>query len=509
MRTRGDYGSDVRARCASLTQHHAPACVPLCGVRELGELAADLVRRGFHVTHGILGSVHNHPPIALRLALATLISASLAACSRSHDGAPGPAAPLRKAASAPESAPKPHPRVKSEALARLRKALDMRRLDDVNALIAHAADAGAEAALLEARAAELAGRKSEAMRLLESAIRNAPGDPSVYATAAEIYAAEDKTQTAWAELHRGEDACGESPELWRARGILAISQTGGAQKGLEWLEKARQVDPEIPFIDRALGQAHLLVGKACLQALEHDQAPELKSKDKQDAIEHARASITFDPDEIDAHRFLADALAAADDFEGARAILEELVAKGEKLEPELASMCKRAGIAAMLEHDRAREIEHFLAARKHGLTNAELGFGAQVLAEEAQSQVDAGVQAYEKGDLDVSETHFRRALELEPDELQAENHLAIVLFKKQRYADAAKLWQRVLATARDEKLELPEPVHLNLAKAQVQGGDKVGAELTLEEYLDRQPSGEWAGPTREMLTALGRAPGGR
>ena len=394
-------------------------------------------------------------------------------------------------------------------LTRLRKALDMRRLEEVNVLLPRAADAGSERELLEARAAELGGHKSEAMRLLERALRESPKDPSVYATAAEIYAAEDKMQTAWAELHRGEDACGESPELWRARGVLAISQTGGAQKGLEWLEKARQVDPEIPFIDRALGQAHLLVAKACLQALEHDQAPEKKLEDKHDAIEHARASITFDPDEVDAHRFLADALAAADEFEEARAILEDLVAKGEKLEPELASMCKRAGFAALLERDRERALASFVAARKHGLTDAELGSAAQILATEAQQEVEAGVRAYEQADLDVAEKHFHRALELEPDDLRAENHLAIVLFKTQRYADAAKLWQRVIATARDEKLDLPEPVHLNLAKAQVQGGDKLGAELTLEEYLDRQPAGEWAGATRDMLSSLARAPGGR
>jgi hypothetical protein len=105
--------------------------------------------------------------------------------------------------------------------------------------------------------------------------------------------------------------------------------------------------------------------------------------------------------------------------------------------------------------------------------------------------------------LDAAETEFRRALEYDPDLMQAQNHLAVVLFKKRNYAEAAHLWQSVIATARAEKIDLPEPVHLNLAKAQVQVGDRTGAELTLEEYLDRQPNGEWVAPTREMLASLG------
>jgi tetratricopeptide (TPR) repeat protein len=449
------------------------------------------------VAHGILEVVRIHPPIDARRVIAASFVAIFAACSGSHDAAPAQPATTPPGA-ATDGALRPQPRVKSDALTRLRHALDMRRLDDVRTLLPAAAEAGSESALLQARAAELADHKSEAMRLLEGALRDSPKDPSVYATAAEIYAAEDKSTTAWTELQRGEAACGESPELLRARGILCITRTGGAEKGLDLLERARRADPDIPFIDRALAQAHLLVAKERMQA-----------KDKTGALEHAHASIAFDPDDVDARRFLADALAAAEDFEGAKAILQDLVAKGERLEPELASMCKRAAIVAMLAHDRDREIENYAAARKYGLSDAELGHGAQRLAEESRAQVESGIAAYEKSDLETAEKHFRRALELEPDDLAAQNHLATVLFKKQRWSDAAKLWQRVIATARDEKLELPEPVHLNLAKAQVQGGDKVGAELTLEEYLDRQPSGEWAGPTRDMLTALGRGPGGR
>jgi tetratricopeptide (TPR) repeat protein len=388
---------------------------------------------------------------------------------------------------------KPARRASGAALTRLRQAIDRGRVDDAEAraVLADESVPAAERLLLRARISALSGHDTDAMREIEDARKLAPDDPCVYATAAEIYAGLSQSSLALQEVFRGEKQCGASSELVRAKGILAIGRQGHAVNGLALLEQALAADPKIPFIDRALGQAHLLVAKE-----------RTKANDLAGALEHARASLAHDPDEIDAHRFLAETLSARQEWEAAAAELQSLVDRGERLEAELALTYKNAAVAAVLRGDRERALDHFAAARKLGLTDAELGFGAEQLAIEAQKRLEAGVEAYKAKDLATAERELRRALDLEPNQIQAQNHLAVVLFKQRNYTEAVHLWQRVIATARAEKIDLPEPVHLNLAKAQVQEGDREGAALTLEEYLDRQPSGEWAAPTREMLASL-------
>jgi tetratricopeptide (TPR) repeat protein len=418
----------------------------------------------------------------------------LSACGHAGDdrasataGAASEAAPAASAASALV----PAQRARGDDLTRLRRALDHGRGDEARALLARHLAPDPEEKLLEARVAALEGRNTDAMRAIEAARQIAPRDPTVYATAAEIYAANGSTETAMSQIFQGEKTCGPSPEFLRARGILRITSSGGAEKGLALLEEARAADPEIPFIDRALGQAHLLVAK--------QRAREKKPKG---ALEEAKKSLEFDPDDVDARRLSSEMMAETGDLEGSAAVLQSLLDAGEPVEAELALTLKNAAMLAILRGDQEQALADFLAARKHGLTAQELGTGANKLASEAERRLDLGIQAYEKQELDAAESEFRRALEYDPDLIQAQNHLAVVLFKKREFAEAARLWQKVIATARAEKIDLPEPVHLNLAKAQVQSGDKTGAELTLEEYLDRQPNGEWVAPTREMLASL-------
>jgi Flp pilus assembly protein TadD len=113
-----------------------------------------------------------------------------------------------------------------------------------------------------------------------------------------------------------------------------------------------------------------------------------------------------------------------------------------------------------------------------------------------------GVEAYKAGDLAAAKARSREALELEPDGIQAQNLLAVVLFKEEDYAGAVALWRVVLETAQKEDLALPEPVHLNLARAQELSGDATAARATLEGYLAREPSGKWIEETRTALALL-------
>jgi tetratricopeptide (TPR) repeat protein len=349
----------------------------------------------------------------------------------------------------------------------------------------------AERALLQARFAALSGNNVEAIRAIEAVRKEHPRDASVYATAAEIYAAAGKSDAGWDEVRAGEAAAGAAPELTRARGVLWILRSGGARKGLEHLEAARREDPELPFTDRALSQAHLLVAK--------EDAGARKAKD---ALLHAKLAVELDPDDVDARRLLSEVLVLNGDFEGGVAEIRGLVARGEPLTSELALLEKKAGVAALLERDRSRAVQHFATARKLGLTDAELSTGARILDEEAAAKVAKGVEAYKAGDLAAAKAEFLGALKLDPDRIEAKNSLAVVLFKEADYAGASELWRAVLETARKESLVLPEPVHVNLAQALRLGGDPAGARAVLEGYLAREPEGRWKAETQAALAAL-------
>ncbi|MBI5362211.1 MAG: hypothetical protein HZA53_03465, partial [Planctomycetes bacterium] len=373
-------------------------------------------------------------------------------------------------------------------LVQRRRALDFGRIEAARALVPPAERAGDEAGELRARFAALDGRLFDALRLLEAERTARPADPAVYAALAELYAAEQKFETAWSELKRGDDACGPSAELLRARGVLWIFKEGGAKKGLEFLERAGAADPELAFADRALAEAHLLVAKQCAKA---ENAVEARA--------HVDRALAFDPDDVDARRLQADLQAAMGDFTHALATLEDLCAKQEPLQGELALLCKKAAFGALLAKNRELALTRFARARELGLTDAELASGVEILADGARARRELGVAAYSKHDLERAEREFRAALAYAPGDVAAQNHLAVVLYETRRFAEAAELWRTVLATAEREGLELPEPVHVNRAKALFQAGDPAGAAAELERYLAAEPEGRWAAATRAAM----------
>lgn len=433
--------------------------------------------------------------------LALLAALSTAAC------APEPPAPAAATApkhvSAAESAnlaaatsvesPAPRrARSLDPAVVALRRAIDFGDRDAIVAHLPSAASAGSEAPLLRARAsAQLDGGVIAALRTLEEARAADPSDPEVYATAAEIYAAREAFDAAWNEIQRGDQACGKAPALERARGIAYISRENGAQKGLEHLERARSLDPDLPFCDRALGQAHLLCAKLAAKDAKLDAA-----------LVHARAAVEFDPGEIDAQRMLSEVLAAHGDFRGAIAVLKALDTSAGDLRGELASLHKRSAIAQLLRSERAAALEDFAAARALGLSDHELGTGARLLGEEAARRVELGIAAFETRDLAAARREFEAALELDATHLAARNHLGIVLFEERDYAGAAAAWKAVLDAARADELELPDPVHLNLAKALVKTGDVEGARQVLEGSLEVAYETRWAERTKALLAEL-------
>jgi tetratricopeptide (TPR) repeat protein len=399
-----------------------------------------------------------------------------------------------KAAPAPEPEPKglpPQlPRNREPAVLAAGAALERGDLDAARVgLMALGEDLDCE--LLRARLAAAEGDEIGAVRRLEAVRTAHPEQARFYATAAEIHSAAGRLKSAEEEVRKGLELCGPRPELSRARGVLALARPGGARVGLNHLLDARTADPELPFVDGPLAEAHLLLGRQAMA-----------DKTELDAVGHARAALLCRPGDVEARMLLADALTAVGQFEEALVLYETLLSEGAELKDALARAYKQAGTAALLENQRDLAIERALRARELGLPEAELGFGATLLEEESQRVLAEGTAALEQGEVERGKELCARALRLDPRSLPAKHFLASAQFRLGSHAEAALLWREVLDVARAEELELPDPVHLNLARALYLAGRTDEVRTLLQSELERDPQGQWAAATRELLERL-------
>jgi Tfp pilus assembly protein PilF len=355
---------------------------------------------------------------------------------------------------------------------------------------------GVEGLLLQARLSALQGKHLEVLRWVEKARAQSPADPRVYATAAELSAAAGRLEGARAELQRGREAAGLTPEILRTQGIIELSRPGGARAGMRLLERALQYDASLPFCARALAQGHLLLAKRALS----ESRPA-------SALEAVRRSLELDAEDPDARLFLADVLAARRDFAGAVVLLEELCASGHGRPEELAMMYKRAALSALIQKQREQAIEYFRLARAKGLSAEALGSGANILEDAALKELRAGIEAYgasDPPDIESARQHFERALELDDELLLVHHELARILLVAGDPLAAATHWRFVLERALDEDLVLPEPVHLLLARALHAALETPAAREVLEAYLEREPEGAWTAETRSLLAEIGQ-----
>jgi len=416
--------------------------------------------------------------------------------SAPSSGAPAPrersssSAPLDAAQRAAKGFPLQEPRSSEPGVLAATAALECMDLAAANRALLALGD-GFDAQLLRARLAAAEGDAVGAVRHIEALRQEHAGQARLYATAAEIHAQAGRLRSAEEEIREGLERCGPTPELSLARGVLALARPGGARVALNHLLEAHAGDPRLPFLGAPLAQAHLLLGR---QALAEESLV--------DAIGHARAALAAQPGEVDARLLLGDALAAAGELGEALEVYEALLAAGEPVRDTLAWTCKQAATAALLEGQRELAVARNLRARELGLAQSELGFGATLLAEESQRALAQGVEAFERGEREAAGEHFARALELDPGSLAARNHLAIVLFQRGEHAEAARYWREVLDLARSEGIELPDPVHLNLARALFLEGRTDEVRQLLERELARDPQGPWAEATRELLARL-------
>jgi tetratricopeptide (TPR) repeat protein len=350
---------------------------------------------------------------------------------------------------------------------------------------------GLHTSLLNARLYALEGDGVAAVREIESSRAAHPDQGAVFATAAEIHAAGGRLSSAEDEVREGLIAAGETPELLRARGVLALSREGGALTGLGHLLEARRRAPELEFTTHMLAEAYRLLGAAALG-----------ERKPAEATAFARSALELQPDDVDTRQMLGDSLAAQGDFEGAIEQYEGVLAGGADVRAACALMNVRGATAALLESKREVAVARYVRARELGSSDEELGFGANVLDEELAKALAAGLDAYDRGTLDAARASFQAALRLQPASLEARNHLAVVHFKQGEFEGAAARWREVLELARRTGVELPEPTHLNLARALFQLGKRDEVRTLLVEWLERHPSSEHAEATRAMLARL-------
>jgi tetratricopeptide (TPR) repeat protein len=366
----------------------------------------------------------------------------------------------------------------------------------------------------------------------------APGDARVLATAIEVHAWRGMEDTASQEMARAlENFEGGllPPEILRAQGIVDICTERMSRVGLKHLEDARAARPDLPFCDRALSQAHMLVGKSHA------------GTDRRTALTHALTAAEFDPGDPDVRVFLADMLMMNGEWGAGLQVFEEAIASGDNLGPELANHYQKAGIVALGQGQRDIAIEYFLRARELGMSDGELRTGLQVLIDEAIQHVMSARVAREAGDLvlweaelvkagefqpglreisherseacsdqamaalveqdlEAAVVHFQAALTHYSDSLLVRHYLATVHFEMGDFEAAVEQWYEVVDQARLDKASLPEPVHLRLAEALGRCGRMEEGRQVLQAYLDLEPTGEYIDLTRQLLRALPNPP---
>ncbi|MEZ5979264.1 MAG: hypothetical protein R3F34_13715 [Planctomycetota bacterium] len=394
----------------------------------------------------------------------------------------------------------------STELVELRDAIDHLRLAEARTLIDQVGpSSGPEEPLLRARLAALGGDTFEALRLVRGAREANPNDPRPAATLVEILAWNGKLTEASQELEAARAVHGRTPELVRAHGVIGICTQGGSRSGLQLLEEAERADPALPFLGRALGEAHLLAANAAMNEGRTD-----------DAVTHARASLDRLPGDERARETLADALATGIDFDRAVELYEELLAENvAEVQPKLVNALKNAATAAMLtssvanaearERIDAERESDYLRMRELGVRQGDLGIGTSFLARRAGDAIDEAlslldsIAALERlrsrglagDDVEQSlvesrakvDTLVSRALHLDPTSLKARVVRAELLFDHDEFAQAAQILQDICNENAEDLDALEVPIHLNAARAWFRAEQPDRARRVLRDYL--------------------------
>ncbi len=391
---------------------------------------------------------------------------------------------------------------------------------------------GLEASLLQARLAALRGDPIGASRHVEAARAQDDRDGRVWATAAELAVQEGSFETALAQLEEGKQRCGETPELLRAEANFWLFRPGlhHGKRGLDLLLRARALDPDLPFSRWPLSEAHRLYAQS------------LSGTRIQEAIVEAEQAVALSAENQEARELLGDLYMADHRWGAGIEVFEGLLRDGRPLESKVALFSKQAGVVALQQGHKDLALEYFTRARELGLSEEELGTGAGVLQRAAQQAVlraealgesdpdgveselllaercwpdsgplrrmrcelgtDGGLRAMQAGDWEQACEAFQSALAWDEHALVARLMLGRAHLELGEYPEASAAWHRVIDQAREMKVALPDPVHLDLARALALQDRFEEARSVLQGYLDFEPEGPFVDETRRLLQDL-------
>lgn len=340
-------------------------------------------------------------------------------------------------------------------------------------------DVRAAAYVARGRLSLARGRAVEAVRDFEDSKRIDPRRAEPYMGAAAAYVLQGLLDGAERELTAGLTAVEPEPPVSLVSSLAEVRLARGADPGplIELLRAARQGDPDDPRIASVLSLA-----------LAADAERKLEKGDLTSAEALAREALAEGGDVARARAVLGQLRERQRRFDEA---VEEL-REAHRLEPtperreQLASALKAAGMAALLQRERARAVEWFLELRRLEPESVELGTGLDILREEARSEYNAAVDAR---DPVVARRHLERSLELLPENFYALYALGTLEAEAGGEAHsndvkAIELWTRALRSARADGIDLAGfALHLNLAQAHYRRRDDARVRELLTEYL--------------------------
>ncbi|MCF7985159.1 MAG: tetratricopeptide repeat protein [Thiohalocapsa sp.] len=301
------------------------------------------------------------------------------------------------------------------------------------------------------------------------------------------------------EVEAQADACLRNamtlaPEAFRwpyYAGYLAML-AGNLDRAVDYLQRARAIDPDYPTLYVRLGKVHLdnselAEAKAAFERV--DDVPELASpvnyylgqialleRRHEDALALLQAALAANPQATEVHYPLAQAYRALGDTDKARLHLDRFELRApevaDPLLEELQAATKRAlpafkrGIHAVQQGDYAAAVDEFAAGLAVDPNNAAARVSyARVLylvgrRDDAAAELDralaldprhllghflAGVLHQARGDTEAAARAYRHVLALDSKHTGARFYLANLDFAAGRFAQAADAYRRVLA----------------------------------------------------------------
>ena len=326
-----------------------------------------------------------------------------------------------------------------------------------------------EAVAMLAEAYEETGQMAEAIALLEGA---AGAQPAFLSPLGRLYERQERWEQAAATYEKAAARNPRSVEIKTrlAVALLSAGRPEGRDRALQVLEQAREASPAEPQVLYLLSQAQRMAGRL------------------EPAEETARALTKVAPSLSAGPHALAQALSARQQYAEAIEVLRTASARfpnDVSLPFEMGVIYERQKRYADAERafrdviardsrhaDALNYLGYMLADRGERLDEA-IGMIQKALEVDPENgaYIDSLGWAYFKANqLDLAETHLRKAAARRGRSSAVQDHFGDLLFRLGRYQEAAAAWERALAGDGEEVDRAAIQRKLDAARAKGKGG---------------------------------------